>query len=170
MTSTRLLLVILLAACRHSRSPEIELGDQLTRITDALPTDSAVLATLARTHPCEPGLPPARPDADSLPPSVRCTLVATALAAIRAHRGAPEVLAGLPPFTVAAVRCFIVHAEAYRNTRTGGIETPRWTVEVLSDRQPALAVDISRLTGDAQTFRVLQEFGFTAAEICAHAT
>jgi hypothetical protein len=169
MTIRLALLFAVLAGCRSWRRADRNGYELLTPITGPLATDSAVLARLASTHPCRPELPPVRLDVDSLPTAVRCTLLTTAFAAIEARNGAPEVFAGLREFKAADVRCALVRAEAYRNERTGELELPHWTVELLSERQPSLAVQISRLTGDARAFRVLEEFGFTAAQLCARA-
>jgi hypothetical protein len=170
MTIRGTLLLAMLVACHSPRASEIQLGDALSPIHGPLPTDSAVLTRLEAAHPCQPDLPPVRPDADLAPPAARCTLISTALWAIKEHHGAPAVFVGLSPLTIADVRCIILRAEAYRNLRTGEIDSPRWTIELLSNHPPSLAVAIDRLTGTAQTFRVLEEFGFTSAQLCARAT
>jgi hypothetical protein len=170
MTIKVALLLTLLVACRSPRAAEVQLGDVLSPINGPLPTDRAVLARLEAAHPCRPDLPPVRPDADSVTPAVRCTLLSTALWAIEARRGAPGVFVGLSALNIPDVRCVVVRAEAYRNLRTGEIDLPRWTVELLSNHPPSFSVAIDRLTGDAQTFRALEEFGFTSAQLCARAT
>jgi hypothetical protein len=170
MTVRGALILTLLVACRSSRASETQLGDVLGRVNGPLPTDSAVLTRLEATHPCEPDLPPVRPDAALIPLAARCTLISTALWAIKTRRGPPTVFVGLAPLNIADVRCIVVRADAYRNQRTGEIDSPRWTVELLSDHPPSLAVMIDRLTGDAQTLRILEEFGFTSAQLCARAT
>jgi hypothetical protein len=163
----RVILFAAVAGCRSGPAMSSQAGEPVIPIAAALPTDSAVLARLASMHPCGPDLPPVRRGDDSPPANVRCTLLTTALEAISARRGAPEVFAGLSQFKLNDVHCALIRAEAYRNERTGEIALPRWTVELLSDQQPSLAVVISRSTGQAETFRVLEEFGFSAAQLCA---
>lgn len=157
-------LLLLLCACHRSR----RIGElqELMPLTN-LPTDSAVLARLRQQHPCAPDERGIRIGGDSLTTSVRCTLIATAVAAIRDGQGSPEIAADLRQFRPSDARCALIHAEAYRNEVTREIELARWTVAFFSDVQPSLAVDIDRRTGIARAYRERQEFGYGAAPLCA---
>jgi hypothetical protein len=93
----------------------------------------------------------------------------TAVAAVRDLNAAPEVVPDLRRFRLDQVQCVGLRAEAYRNRVTHAIESPRWIVDFSSDRQPSLTVEIYRETGNARVYRQLNEFGFSAADICARA-
>ncbi len=166
MRQSRLLLLVLLCACHRSR--RIDDLQQLIPLTN-LPTDPAVLDRIRQQHPCAPEERGIRIGGDSLPASVRCTLVAAAVAAIRDGQGADDIAADLRQFRPRDVRCALIHAEAYRNGATREIELARWTVEFPSDVQPSLAVDIDRRTGTARAYRERREFGYRAAQVCADA-
>jgi hypothetical protein len=162
------LLPVLLCACRGHPAPGYGGLQPLTPLA-SLTTDSAVLAQLQQQHPCVGTLPPVYTTTDALPSTVRCTLVVTAAAAIRDLAAAADILPDLRAFRLDRARCAWLRAEAYRNDVTHVIELPRWIVDFPSDRQPSLAVEISRRTGVARVYRQLREFGFTADELCARA-
>jgi hypothetical protein len=157
---------LLFVGCRQHASMDRGGLQTLTPIT-TLPTDSVVLTRLRAAHPCVEVASALSSRQDSMPPAVRCTLVATAVDAIRALNGAPKIITALQRFRTDSVRCVTVREEAYRNDATGTLDIAQWTVEFLSDRQPSLAVEINRLTGEARAFRTLDEFGFTAEQMCA---
>jgi len=133
----------------------------------SLPADSVVLQRLRRDHPCVLHMPRLSRMSDSLSTSTTCTLVETAVDAIRNLSSAtPEVLPSLRQFRLERVACASVRQEAYRNDVTGAIELPRWSVEFNSDEQPSIAVEIDRLTGEARAFTVPKEFDFSAIDVC----
>lgn len=156
-------LLAALCAC-HRPAPPCDLE---SFVPAALPTDSVVLARLQQQHPCsaDAPAPPNRAD-DTLPAAERCTLVATAIAAIHDEQGAADVAGDLRRVRASDASCATVRAEAYRNDRTGEITLARWVVEFPSDIQPSLAVEIDRRTGVARAYRELREFGYTAAQLC----
>lgn len=155
-------LLAALCAC-HRPAPPYDLE---SFVPAALPTDSVVLARLQQQHPCSGDATPIRAD-DALPAAERCTLVATAIAAIHDEQGAPEIAVDLRRFRPSDAGCATVRAEAYRNDRTGEITLARWVVEFPSDIQPSLAVEIDRRTGIARAYRELREFGYTAGQLCS---
>lgn len=163
MLTPRILLVVLLCAChRASRPDDLQM---LTPVAE-LPTDSAILTRLQQQHPCASEIPRIRAGDVSQPPAVQCTLVTTAISAIQAGRGSPEMADDMQRFRAADARCAVIHVEAYRNDVTRDIELARWVVAFYSDAQPPLAVEIDRRTGNARVYRELEEFGYDAARLC----
>ena len=104
---------------------------------------------------------------DALPRSVVCTLVETAVAAIKNLNAAgPDVLPDLREFRIERVHCATVSQDAYRDDLTGVIEMANWTIEFESDEQPDVAVGINRRTGEARAYKALNEFDFTEVDLC----
>jgi hypothetical protein len=158
------LMSIALLGCVHRNSDPF--GERQTLTTVSLPTDSAVLARLRREHPCATRVPRLSRYSETLSAPITCTLVETAVAAIRDLSGSPDVLPDLRQFRIERVLCATVRQEAYRSDWTGAIQLSRWTIEFESDAQPSVAVEIHRRTGEARAYKELDEFDASAEDIC----
>ena len=166
MKIARLLVVLPLIACSHRHSERFDDLLRLEAVETTLPTDSTVLARLAREHPCVTRMPRLSRFSESLSTRANCTLMETAIAAIRSLNGAPEVLPDLRQFRVERVQCLTLRQEAARTVITHRIELARWTVDFSSDEQPDVGVSIDRRTGEAHAYAMPPEADFGPIDPC----
>jgi hypothetical protein len=158
-------LLLSLAACAHRRPASIADVRFLVPV-DSVPTDSVMLAKLARQHPCVTRVPRLGRHSETFSRRVNCTLVETATAAIRNFEAPPELIPELRPFRIERVRCLTVHGEAARSEVTHEIEVARWTIDFNSDEQPSVGVSIDRLTGEARAYAVPLAGDFGVIDPC----
>lgn len=152
MRATRFVVLLPLLGCAHRTTDPFR--EPHSVVSMSLPTDSLLLARLGREHPCAIRVPRLSRFSDSVSTKMSCTLVETAIAAIRDLNGAPEALSDLRQFRIERVGCVTVRQEAMRSEWTRKIDAARWTLAFTSDEQPDVGVSIDRRTGEASAYSV----------------
>jgi len=165
MMATRFVVLLPLLGCAHrSAAPFVE---PHAVVATSLRTDSLLLARLAREHPCVTRVPRLSRFSDAVSKNVSCTLVETAIAAIRDLNGTAEVLPDLRQFRIERVGCVTVRQEATRSEWTRRIDSARWMLDFTSDEQPEVGVSIDRRTGEAHAYAVpSSEKDFSVIDPC----
>jgi hypothetical protein len=153
VTVAALALAVVLA-CARQRDP-FSLGPWLY-LVDSLPTDSAVMARVARENPCPTPVPRGWIAGDTtLAGGVRCSLVAAGAAAIRNLNTTPQFVPLLRATDPAAAICVSLSAQAYRDPTTGVVDTAtaQWGLEFFFRETPGIVAAINRITGAARAGR-----------------
>lgn len=158
MSPKRLVLLLALIGCvRKTETTTVSLEPDWFFPVESVSTDSAVLAQISRAYPCPSSVPAAWVVGDStLGSGVRCSLVAAGVAAIQHHQSVPELLPILRATDVSGFACVALRAEAMRSQK-GKLDLARWSVSFFSKKTPSLVVDISRVTGEARVYRMVEE-------------